>query len=537
MYASNPKILLQNASDHSGTAAKCGDRRQEASAQPDAGACAMAIFGASGDLTKRLVVPALYNLAASKRLPDDFALVGVDIADLTTDQWRLRLTEMMQSFTEGAGEFHTDAIDMQLWNSLLGRMTYLRGDFDDDGTFTRLGDVLKEIERDHRTGGNVLFYLAVADRFFGPVAEKIAEAGLADEQGGKRWRRIIVEKPFGHDIASAKALNARLLKLLAEDQIYRIDHFLGKETVQSIMAVRFANGFFEPIWNRDHIDHVQITVAETVGVERRGRFYEQTGALRDMMPNHLFQLLTMTAMEPPSSFDPDAVRNRKADVLNAIPAVQPHCAVRGQYGRGEVLDQRVDDYRSEPDVAANSPIETYVALKLEIDTWRWAGVPFYLRTGKSMSKRWTEIAIRLRRAPLSVFQGTDVTQIGPNWLVLQIQPDEGISLQFQVKQPGQTMALAPVKTNFAYKEWFPPLPNVGYETLIYDCIIGDASLFQRADMVEASWRIVQPVLDAWASQTPTDFPNYKAGSDGPEAADKLLQDDGARAWRAIGNHI
>jgi glucose-6-phosphate 1-dehydrogenase len=496
----------------------------------------MVIFGAGGDLTKRLVVPALYNLATGKLLPENFALIGVDIADLTTEQWRQHLSDMMQSFLAGGGEFQPGSINKEAWSSLLERMTYLRGDFADEATFARLGELLQKAEQEHRTGGNVLFYLAVADRFFGPVAEKIAAAGLADQQDGKRWRRMIIEKPFGHDVASAKALNACLLKVLDESQIYRIDHFLGKETVQSIMAVRFANGFFEPIWNRDHIDHVQITVAETVGVERRGRFYEQTGALRDMVPNHLFQLLTMTAMEPPTGFDPDAVRNRKADILKAIPPVSIDCAVRGQYGQGEIEGKPVRDYRHEPDVAADSPIETYAALKLEIDTWRWAGVPFYLRTGKSMSKRWTEIAIRLRGAPLSVFQGTDVAKLAHNWLVLQIQPDEGISLQFQVKRPGQTVALAPVKTSFAYKDWFPPQPNVGYETLIYDCMIGDATLFQRADMVEAGWRIVQPVLDAWASEKPTDFPNYVAGSAGPEAADRLLANDGGRAWRPIGNH-
>jgi glucose-6-phosphate 1-dehydrogenase len=282
---------------------------------------------------------------------------------------------------------------------------------------------------------------------------------------------------------------------------------------------------------------VQITVAETVGVERRGRFYEQTGALRDMVPNHLFQLLTMIAMEPPASFDPDAVRSRKADILKAIPQVAPDCAVRGQYGRGEVDGHPVADYRAEPDVSPTSPIETYVALKLEVDTWRWAGVPFYMRTGKSMSKRWTEIAIQFRQAPLSVFQGTDVSHMAANWLVLQIQPDEGISLQFQVKRPGPTVALAPVRSSFAYKDWFPPSANVGYETLIYDCMIGDATLFQRADMVEAGWRIVQPVLDNWAAEKPADFPNYAGGSRGPKAADELLANDGGRSWRPIGDKI
>jgi glucose-6-phosphate 1-dehydrogenase len=502
-----------------------------------AGPCAMVIFGAGGDLTKRLVVPALYNLATSKLLPKDFALIGVDIADLTTDQWRENLRNMMQSFLAGGGEFTPESIDRSTWDWLLGNMSYLRGDFADDSTFKKLGDLLQKAEDDRHTGGNVLFYLAVADRFFGPLVDKIAGAGLANEKDGKRWRHVIVEKPFGHSLESAKALNQRLLKVLREDQIYRIDHFLGKETVQSIMAVRFANGFFEPIWNRDHIDHVQITVAETVGVERRGRFYEQTGALRDMVPNHLFQLLTMIAMEPPTSFDPDAVRDRKADVMKAIPPVPLDCAVRGQYGRGEVGGHPVADYRKEPDVSPTSSAETYVALKLEIDSWRWAGVPFYLRTGKSMSKRWTEIAIQFRRAPLSIFQGTDVSHMAPNWLVLQIQPDEGISFQFQVKRPGQTVALAPVKSSFAYKNWFPPSANVGYETLIYDCMIGDATLFQRADMVEAGWRIVQPVLDRWAAEKPADFPNYIAGSDGPKAADEMLAKDGGRNWRPIGDHI
>ena len=499
-----------------------------------AGPCAMVIFGAAGDLTKRLVVPALYNLAVGKLLPNDFALIGVDAAELTTDQWRRSLSDMLHSFLAGGGEFQPRSIGEDVWNALLARMTYLQGDFGQVRTFTKLAELLDAAERIHGTRGNVLFYLAVADRFFGSVAEQIAAAGLADEQGGKRWRRVIVEKPFGHDVVSAKALNVRLLKVLSEAQLYRIDHFLGKETVQSIMAVRFANGFFEPIWNRDHIDHVQVTVAETVGVERRGRFYEQTGALRDMVPNHLFQLLTMVAMEPPSSFDPEAVRSRKADVLNALRPVPANDAVRGQYGRGAVLGRPVEDYRREPDVDANSTIETYVALKLGIDTWRWAGVPFYLRTGKALCNRWTEIAIRFRQAPLSVFRGTDVAHLAPNWLVLQIQPDEGISLQFQVKRPGQTVALEPVKTSFSYRDWFPPQANVGYETLIYDCMIGDATLFQRADMVESAWRVVEPLLNAWASEPTADFPNYKAGSTGPQAAEMLLADDGGRSWRSIG---
>ena len=341
-----------------------------------AGPCAMVIFGAAGDLTKRLVVPALYNLAKGKLLPENFALIGVDHNECTSDQWRQSLSEMMQSFLAGGGEFQPKSIDADAWNGLLAKMTFLQGDFNEAATFTKLGGVLDKIERDHGTGGNVLFYLAVSDRFFGPVAEQVAKAGLADEADGKRWRHIIVEKPFGHDVDSAKALNARLLKVWGEKQIYRIDHFLGKETVQNIMALRFANGFFEPVWNRDHIDHVQITAAETVGVEHRGKFYEQTGALRDMVPNHLFQLLTMTAMEPPTGFDCDSVRDRKADVLRAIRPASPGLRRARTIRQGRSAGRsRSTNYRQEPDVAANSPIETYVAMKLEIDTWRWAGVP------------------------------------------------------------------------------------------------------------------------------------------------------------------
>ena len=498
--------------------------------------CIMVIFGASGDLTKRLLMPAIYNLSRSGLLSDNFALVGVDRRDQSTEEFRDYLAEGVRSFVSDTAMGGTATpFDEKAWRAVGDRMFHLSGDLNNPETYRELDKLLGAVAAEHHTGGNVLFYLAVAASLFGPIVDQLGGAGLVREQNGA-WRRVIIEKPFGNDLASAKALNARVLKVLDESQVYRMDHFLGKETVQSIMAVRFANGMFEPIWNREHIDHVQITVAETIGVEHRGRFYEQTGALRDMVPNHLFQLLTMTAMEPPSSFDPDTIRSRKTDVLNAIPAIAPACAVRGQYGRGQILGRPVDDYRHEPDVSATSAIETYVALKLDIDTWRWAGVPFYLRTGKRMSKYWTEIAIRFRRAPLSIFKGTDVAEMGWNWLVLQIQPEEGISLQFQVKRPGPIVTLAPVKTSFSYKDWFPPQPNVGYETLIYDCMIGDTTLFQRADMVEGGWRIVQPALDDWARQAPTDFPNYEAGTAGPKAADDLLARDG-RAWRPIGSSL
>jgi glucose-6-phosphate 1-dehydrogenase len=328
------------------------------------------------------------------------------------------------------------------------------------------------------------------------------------------------------------ALNSEVLSVLKESQTYRIDHYLGKETVQNIMVLRFANAIFEPIWNRDHIDHVQITVAETVGVERRGTFYEATGALRDMVPNHVFSLLSLVAMEPPVGFDDAAIRDKKADVFAAMPPVDPAQAVRGQYGAGTVLDKSVAAYRQEPDVAPDSHVETYAAMRLEIDNWRWAGVPFYIRTGKHLSRRNTEIAICFKQAPYAAFEPTPVEALRPNWLVLRIAPDEGISLQFEVKRPGPVMDLAAVRMNFCYDDWFPKEPNVGYETLLYDVMTGDPTLFMRADMVENAWRIVQPVLDAWASDGAGGIPVYASGSAGPSEADALLKRDG-RAWRSL----
>src|SRR5215831_18893291 len=349
----------------------------------------LVIFGGAGDLTKRLVVPALYNLLRAGRLADDFLIVGVGRGDTDTQSWRHDLRQMMQSLAaDGSGEFRADGIDEDAWNWLARRMTFLSGDFTQPEIYSRLKAFLAE-QSTKRGNGNVLFYLAVADKFFGPIIEHLGRAQLTRQTNGD-WRRVIIEKPFGHDLASARALNAQILRILSEDQIYRIDHFLGKETVQNILVLRFANGIFEPLWTRDHVDHVQITVAETVGVEHRGRFYEKTGALRDMVPNHLFQLLAMIGMEPPISFDADAVRAKKTELFQAIHLVSPENAVRGQYGAGMVLDKSVRDYRREADVAPNSGTETYVALKLGIDNWRWAGVPFYLRTGKYLSARTTE---------------------------------------------------------------------------------------------------------------------------------------------------
>ena len=399
----------------------------------------LTIFGAGGDLTKRLVVPALYNLVRAGKLSDDFAIIGVDHNEQTSEEWRQSLTEMMRALTLGGHEQQVASIDEKAWSWLTRRMHYMRGDFMQPETYSQLGKLLVDPQVRQNDTANVLFYLAVADRFFGPVIEQLGRAGLT-RQSERAWRRVIVEKPFGHDLASAAALNAQILKTLSEDQIYRIDHFLGKETVQNIMVLRFANGIFEPLWNRDHIDHVQITAAETVGVERRGRFYEKTGALRDMVPNHLFQLLAMIGMEPPTSFDADAVRAKKTELFEAIHPISPEDAVRGQYGSGEILGRKVLNYRQEPDVAADSRTETYVALKLGIDNWRWAGVPFYLRTGKSLSTRTTEITVQFRQAPYSLFRDTPVERLPPNILTLRIQPDEGLSISFSAKRPGSEIA-------------------------------------------------------------------------------------------------
>ena len=498
------------------------------------GACSIVIFGAGGDLTKRLLVPALYNLAHTGLVPENFVLVGADIAERSTEDWQSSLRKTLESFIgDPNAEDQLKTLDEASWSKLAAHMTYAQGDFTSDAFYDKLKSQLEDLESKHGTGGNRLFYLAVADRFFGTIVEHLGKAGLVERKEGGPWRRVVIEKPFGHDFDSAKALNAQVLKVLDETQIYRIDHFLGKETVQNIMALRFGNGIFEPIWNRDRIDHVQITVAETVGVEGRGKFYEQTGALRDMVPNHVFQLLGMVTMEPPVGFRPEAIRDKKYELFAAIETLTEADAVRGQYGAGIVAGKQVIAYRDEPNVAKDSAIETYVAMRLKIDNWRWAGVPFYIRTGKHMSARMTEIAIQFKKAPLAPFQNTSLDTLPPNWLVLRIQPDEGIALQFEVKQPGQTMRLAPAKLDFRYRDRFQQEPNVGYETLLYDCMIGDQTLFQRADMVEETWRVVQGILDTWAEKRP-DFPNYESGGAGPEAADKLLSDDEkSRRWRDV----
>ena len=490
--------------------------------------CALVIFGAAGDLAKRLLLPALYNLAAAGLLSDAFVIVGVARAAESEDSFRARMRAALQ-------EFATDGVAPEALDDLIGRCRYVRGDFDDPSTYERLKNALGEIARTLPTRGNCLFYLATPPDLFSHVARLLGEAGLANEANGC-WRRLVVEKPFGFDLASACALNKELLRFFSESQIYRIDHYLGKETVQNIMVLRFANGMFEPIWNRHHIDHVQITVAETVSVETRGKLYDHTGALRDMVPNHLFQLLALTAMEPPSCFEAAAVR---AEKLKAIEAIHPLAknkvfadVVRGQYGAGRVNGKPVAAYREAAGVAPHSSTETYVAMRLVLDNWRWAGVPFYLRTGKALAARKTEIAIKFRSAPLALFRDMPVDSLAQNLLVLRIQPDEGAALHFNAKIPGPEIRIENVRMNFKYEDYFDAAPSTGYETLIYDCMIGDPMLFQRAVDIEGGWRVVDPILQTWRESDGRDLCLYEAGGDGPKSVERLLAGSGQQ-WRPI----
>ena len=488
--------------------------------------CIMTIFGAAGDLTARMLIPALHNLARADLLSKEFAVLGVARSQMTDEDFRKRVYDDVKQYCG-------DCIDPATWDTFSKRFYYFAGDFGDDKLYAQIKDRLTQIDRDHSTHQNVFYYLATAPSFFGPIVEKLAATGLM-EQNNDHWRRVIIEKPFGHDLESAKTLNQQLLKVADEKQIYRIDHYLGKETVQNIMAFRFANGIFEPVWNRRYIDHVQISVSETVGVEGRGTYFDHAGSLRDMVPNHIMQLISLTAMEPPISFDANAVRDEQAKILHAIQPISDEDvlsrSVRGQYGDGTESGARVTAYRAEPDVAPDSRTETFVAMKLLIDNWRWADVPFYLRTGKRMTARSTQIVIQFRRAPFVLFRDTPVDHLMPNQLVLHIQPEEGISLQFAAKVPGPVMRLGTVDMNFEYQEYFGKQPSTGYERLLHDCMIGDQTLFQRADMVEAGWSVVSPVLDLWKALPPRNFPNYASGTWGPKDADELLERDGRR-WR------
>jgi glucose-6-phosphate 1-dehydrogenase len=489
--------------------------------------CSIVIFGVTGDLAHRLVIPALYNLAANDLLPDNFCIVGVARTAMTSE-------ELTDSLTKGLHQFATRKVDDAIAERLLGCVTCIEADPKDPASFDAMREQLDRLETERKTAGNRLFYLATPPNGFLPISRELGRTGMLSENGV--WRRLVVEKPFGTDLASAKALNGELLKLVDEHQIYRIDHYLGKETVQNILVLRFANGMFEPIWNRNHIDHIQITVDEKIGVGHRGSFYDATGALRDMVPNHLFQLLSLVAMEPPAKFDAHSVRSEKADVLAAIQTQSEEEAlrnsVRGQYRAGTVGDTEIEDYRKTEDVNPGSTTETYAALKLTIDNWRWAGVPFYLRTGKALGVKRTEIAIKFKQAPFAMFRNTPVDRLSQNFLIISTEPTEGIALQFNTKVPGPAIDIDGVEMKFRYKDYFQAEPSTGYETLIYDCMIGDNILFQRADSVEAGWQAVQPFLDAWKKAGSRGLKIYDPGSEGPEEANDLVERDG-RNWRNL----
>ena len=489
--------------------------------------CIMVIFGVNGDLAKRKLFPALYNLMAGQFLPEQFAVVGLDRREMTSEEFRDKLNQ-------GIGEYLPGDADRTVWQRLSERVHYLDGNFQEGLTYRRLNELLQQVDAKANTGGNYIFYMATIPGLFGEIVTHLGEYGLTTERDDT-WRRVIIEKPFGHDLESAKALNHELRRALQEHQIYRIDHYLGKETVQNILVFRFANGIFEPVWNRQYIDHVQITVAESLGVEHRGGYYEGAGALRDMVPNHLLQLLCFLAMEPPNSFAADAVRDEKAKVLRGVVPLSSLDVLRfvvfGQYGPGTVDGKPVIGYRAEPQVAPASMTETFVGLKLFIDNWRWAGVPFYLRTGKRMTRRLTEIVVQFKRAPFMLFRKTHVDRLAPNVLVIRIQPDEGISLRFEAKVPGPTVRIGTVDMDFQYADYFGNAPNTGYETLLHDAMGGDATLFQRADTIELGWAVVQMILDVWKSLPgPAAFPNYASGSWGPAEAEALLRREGREWW-------
>ena len=463
------------------------------------------VFGALGDLTRRLLVPALVNLAELGLLAPATKLLGVSHHECDDERLSAALDEFLK---DGSGR-----------DWVRDQVHYIKGDFNDASTFKKLAGKLR---------GNVVFYLATAPNFFGPIVDALGDTGLLDEADG--FRRIVIEKPFGTDLASAQALNRRILARVSEAQVYRIDHFLGKETVQNIMVARFGNTLFESIWNNRYVDHVQITAAEAVTVGTRGKFYDATGALRDMVPNHLFQLLAMIGMEPPISFDAEAIRTEKGKVIAAIVPIDPAKAIRGRYGAGNIGGKAIAAYVEEPDVNPAGRTETFAAMMVQVETWRWSGVPFYLRTGKALAARDTEIVIQFKDVPLALFRETVVDRLPPNRLVVQIQPDEGISLEFVVKRPGPVVNTAPVSMDFRYEDHFEIGRQTGYETLLYDMLTGDQTLFQRADQIEGGWRAVQPLLEVWDQGTPED---YEAGSAGPESADALMHRS-HRRWHKLG---
>jgi glucose-6-phosphate 1-dehydrogenase len=499
-------------------------------AAPPSQPCVMLVFGASGDLTKRLLVPALYNLACDGLLSKSFALLGTAMDPLTTESFRARMSEDIKTF-------HTRKdFDQDVWDDLVSRFHYVQGGFTDMAVFETLKSEVRRLDAEYAARGNILFYFAVAPRFFGLLCENLHNC---DFKAGPGWKRIIVEKPFGTDLASALKLNAEVLAHLHEDQIYRVDHYLGKETVQNLLAFRFSNGMFEPLWNKNYIDNIQFNVAEAVDVEGRGGYYDSSGVLRDMMQNHMFQMLAYLCMEVPGSFAPDAIRNEKAKLLQSVRNYTPdevaRYVVRGQYGPSveRVGRPAKPGYREEKDVSPTSNTETYAAARFHIDNWRWEGVPIYLRSGKALWKRGTEIIVEFKKAPEVLFRNTPVEALGQNRLIFHIQPYQGIEIQFQAKIPGPRLHLQPVNMRFAYGDAFKASRYTGYEVMLYSCSHGEATLFSRGDLVEAAWRVAQPLLDYWGATTP-DFPNYARSSWGPKAAADLIGRDG-RVWHEVVN--
>jgi glucose-6-phosphate 1-dehydrogenase len=487
-------------------------------------ACTVVLFGASGDLAKRKVIPAMFDLARHNSLGPQYAIVGYARTPMSDDSFRGSIGDAAKNMSE------IGPIDPKKWEEFASNLYYQPGEYGRAEDFAKLAQRLKELESEKKLAGNRLFYLSTPPEVYKDIVEQLGKAGLARPTCPDSWVRIIIEKPFGRDLASAKELNKIVLNVFEEHQVYRIDHYLGKDTVQNLLVLRFSNGIFEPLWNRNYVDHVQITAAETLGVERRGGFYETTGALRDMIQSHVLQLTSLVAVEPPASFDATAVRNEKLKVLQSIRpfdlGMVAQSVVRGQYSSGQIDGKSVPGYRSEPGVSSTSRTETFVAAQVLIDNWRWAGVPFYLRTGKRMAKRTTEIVIQFKRAPHIVFRERDVEA---NRLVLNIQPDEGISVSFGAKKPGPDMAIGNVTMNFSYREGFGDGARSAYSTLLGDCVRGDATLFDRGDSVEAAWALVDPILDVWSAAKTANVPQYPSGSWGPRESDVLLEREG-RQW-------